>query len=237
MNIEVKKLTGVELLRKANSFTTGHESKMSLKSAYRAGHTTIRTQIFLVECYGVPQYVAYHLRTHFSLHMMAPEEYGWMKSKRTDKGGKDFRSICEDIAERVETVHVDELISQYNDEIGHDVALREDIGREIRELPSQFDRYAPTDFCFLISAEGLMTLARTRLCYKAVSKETREVVTAICELIEECDPDLYPHLVPPCVAKSVCSESSCCGYIKTEAFNKARSEYELLFPPKNLPNR
>lgn len=229
MNVKITKLTGVDLLRKANSFTSGKESKQSLKSAYRCGHTTIRTQIFFVECYGIPQYVAYHLRTHFSLYAMAPQEYGWMKSKRTDKGGLDFVDECRRLDDRLNEVLacVDNGIMPNREDII-------DIQREVLNLTDKYDRMAPTDFGFLISAEGLMTMAEKRLCIGAVSKETREVVEAICQLVEECDPDLYPHLRKPCVLYQRCREAKCCGYIHTEQYRNEVEEYNSLFPNSNL---
>ena len=56
--VQVQKMTDENLLHTANMFTSGKESKQSLKSAYRAMHTTIRTQIFWVGLYDIPQYVS-----------------------------------------------------------------------------------------------------------------------------------------------------------------------------------
>ena len=207
--IEVAKLTDERLLHIANGFTSGKESKQSLKSAYRFGHSTIRTQIFLVKLYDIPQYVGYHFRTHFSLYPMAPEEYGWMRSKRIDKGGGDFREVCAELAEN--------LYDGPDDPVSI-----------IQSLPDNFDRYAPTNFAFLVSAEGLMNMASKRLCIGAVSKETREVMEDICHKVKDIDPDLYPHLVKPCIATGICRER-CCGFIKSELFRKLRNEYKRLF--------
>ena len=49
IEVKAKKLTDVELLRRANSFTTRKESEMTLKKAYKLGHSPIRTQMFWVE--------------------------------------------------------------------------------------------------------------------------------------------------------------------------------------------
>lgn len=208
--VEIEKLTDERLLHIANRFTSGKESKQSLKSAYRFGHSTIRTQIFLVRLYDIPQYVAYHFRTHFSLYPMAPEEYGWMRSKRVDKGGGDFRDVCAELAEN--------LYDSPDDPVSI-----------IQSLPDNFDRYAPTDFAFLVSAEGLMNMASKRLCVGAVSKETREVMEDICYKVKDVDPDLYPHLVKPCIATGICREPKQCGFIKSDLFRKLRNEYKLLF--------
>ncbi|MBD5381990.1 hypothetical protein [Clavibacter sp.] len=208
--VEIEKITDERLLHVANGFTSGKESQQSLLSAYRFGHSTIRTQIFLVKLYNIPQYVAYHFRTHFSLYPMAPEEYGWMKSKRVDKGGGDFRDVCAELAEN--------LYDGSDDPVSI-----------IQSLPDNFDRYAPTDFAFLVSAEGLMNMASKRLCVGAVSKETREVMEDICHKVKDVDPDLYPHLVKPCVMTGICREPKSCGFNKSELFRKLRTQYKLLF--------
>lgn len=217
--IEVEKMTDERLLHIANGFTSGKESKQSLKSVYRFGHSTIRTQIFLVRLYDIPQYVAYHFRTHFSLYPMAPEEYGWMKSKRVDRGGGDFRDEIGSI--------VNQIAGPYDAE-AFDIERISDGLERLMTLPDKYDRYAPTDFAFLVSAEGLMNMASKRLCVGAVSKETREVMEDICHKVKDVDPDLYPHLVKPCVATGICRER-CCGFIKSELFRKLRIEYKKLF--------
>ena len=92
MNVTVTKLTDVELLRKANSFTTGHESHMTLAKAYAYQHSPIRTQLFWIECREIPLFVASQLvRSHVGVQF-------FQQSKRTDRGGCDFRKECEDLA-------------------------------------------------------------------------------------------------------------------------------------------
>lgn len=226
--IEVEKLTDERLLHIANGFTSGKESRQSLKSAYKALHTTIRTQIFLVKLYNIPQYVAYHFRTHFSLTPMAPEEYGWMRSKRTDKGGLDFRTECYDFGQRLDIVaeNINKGISEKDaDEL---TEVLNEMENEIKSFPDKFERYAPTNFAFTISAEGLMNMSAKRLCVGSVSKETREVMEDICEEVKKVDPDLYPYLVKPCIATGVCREK-CCGFIRSELFTKSRNNYKRLF--------
>lgn len=177
MNITVKKLTDVELLRKANSFTTGRDSHMSLAKAYAYQHSPIRTQLFWIECREIPLFVASQLvRQHVGVQF-------FQKSHRPDRN------------------------------------------------PDAKDegRMTPTDLAFICNAEALMNMAHKRLCGKA-SKETREVVQAICELVEEQDPDLYKHLVPQCVYRGgICPEPKSCGYNKTGLFNKILTEYKKLF--------
>lgn len=227
MKIEMRKMTDVGFLREMNEFTSGKQSKQSLTSAYKHKHSTIRTQIFVVKCYDIPQYVAYHLRTHFSLYMVAPSEYGWMRSKRTDKGGLDFQKYCSGVM--VDLSEADMCISRgEKNEAQHYIDLAYNA---VDDMPQKFDRMAPTNFAFMISAEGLMTLAETRLCIGAVSKETRETVEAICQLVEECDPDLYPHLKKPCVLHGICREGGC-GYMTTDKYRVERKLYKSMFKPK-----
>lgn len=222
MNIKVTKLTNVDLLRKANSFTTGKESGMSLKTAYRTLHSPARTQLFTIEFEGIPLFVASQL-----VRSKVGVEW-WQRSKRTDRGGEDFRVECHDFGQRLDIVaeNVNEGLSEADAD-----SLRQTLGEmesEVKQWPSRFDRYAPTDLMCLINAEAIINMSRKRLCTKA-SKETREIWQKVCELIEECDPDLYPHLVKPCVATGVCRECKSCGYIKTMAFSREREEYKSLF--------
>lgn len=218
MKISVKKLTNIDLLRKANEFTSGHESKMSLATAYRLGHSPIRTQIFWIECREIPLFVASQLvRQHVGVQY-------FQRSKRTDRGGADFRDVCEGIATDAGVIFPTENYS-FAEEYEH----RTTTADSIRLLPRDFDRYAPTDLAFVINAEALMNMAHKRLCGKA-SKETCEVVQTICELVEEQDSGLYQHLVPQCVYRGgICPESKCCGYIHSEAGMARLRFYKALF--------
>lgn len=222
MNITVKKLTDVGLLRKANSFTTGRESKMTLAQAYRAGHSPIRTQLFWVECTDIPLFVASQLvRSHVGVQF-------FQRSKRTDRGGEDFRIECYDFGQRLDIIaeNVDEGLSEKKaDELTQTLGEMEN---EVKAWSSHFDRYAPTDLAFIANAEALINMAHKRLCVKA-SPETREIFGQICELVEEQDPDLYKHLVPQCVYRGgICPEPKSCGYNKTGLFNKILTEYRKL---------
>lgn len=205
MKVEITKLTDVKLLQRANSFTTGRDSHMTLAQAYRAGHSPIRTQLFWVECTDIPLFVASQLvRSHVGVQF-------FQRSKRTDRGGENFAAVCCNIAERAEKVIVDKLDYQFDGE--HDVAYRSDIGREIRQLPERFDRYAPTDIAFVINAEALINMAHKRLCEKA-SRETRDLMTQIALQVAIVDPELVEHLVPQCVFRGgICSEPKTCGWI------------------------
>lgn len=220
MNIKVRKLTGVELLREANSFTTNKESKMSLQTAYRLKHSPIRTQIFWIEMRDIPLFVASQLvRSHVGIQC-------FQLSKRADRGGEDFRKACEEIASMAGTIFPTDGYS-FEEEYQH----RATTADSIRLLPRQFDRYAPTDIAMLINAEAIMNMSAKRLCAKA-SKETREIWQKTLELIEEVDPDLVKFCKKPCVLSGVCRESKSCGYMASESYLTERRLYKNLFKPK-----
>lgn len=220
MNIKVRKLTGVELLREANSFTTNKESKMSLLTAYRLKHSPIRTQIFWIEMRDIPLFVASQLvRSHVGIQC-------FQLSKRTDRGGEDFRETCEEIAGMAGTILPADVYS-FEEEYQH----RATTADSIRLLSRQFDRYAPTDLAMLINAEAIMNMSAKRLCAKA-SKETREIWQKTLELIEEVDPDLVKFCKKPCVLSGVCRESKSCGYMASESYLTERRLYKNLFKPK-----
>lgn len=212
MNIEVTKLTDVELLRKANSFTTGHESHMTLAKAYAYQHSPIRTQLFWVEATDIPLFVASQLvRSHVGVSF-------FQRSKRTDRGGEDFNELC--------TLEADHLDFAWNHE---DWSAVNEVRDVIRKLPDRFDRYAPTDLAFIVNAEAIINMSHKRLCAKA-SAETREVWQAVVSKISDIDPDLAKHCVPQCMYRGgICPEPKGCGYNKTGLFNKQLTEYKKLF--------
>lgn len=212
MNIKVEKLTDASLLRRANAFTTGHNSKMTLAKAYCYQHSPIRTQLFWCEYYSIPLFVASHLVRHnvgvqfFQL------------SKRPDRGGEDFRRVCEDLAN-------DLLIdgaSNFADDFLNDVSI-------VRELPKRFDRYAPVDLAFIANAEALMNMSHKRLCFKA-SAETRATMLAIRAEVEKVDPDLAMHMVSQCIFRGgICGEPKSCGWIKGKEAAHVLTSYLKLF--------
>lgn len=207
--ISVEKLTDVKLLRRANSFTTGRNSRMALATAYKHQHSPIRTQIFWVECGDIPLFVASHLVRHnvgvqfFQL------------SKRTDRGSEDFRAVCDNLA--------NSIIFE-NTEDG-----AQDLANKVRELSIKFDRYTPVNLAFIVNAEALMNMSHKRLCMKA-SAETRIIMSEICEKVGEVDAALLPHLVPQCVYRGgICSEPISCRWINSDAGIEVLNEYKTLF--------
>jgi hypothetical protein len=203
MEITVKKLTDLDLLRRANEFTTGHESKMSLERAYFYGHSPIRTQIFWVEMKDIPLFVASQLvRQHVGVQF-------FQRSKRVDRGGEDFAYVCNEIASDV---------AKYWGNQGPDMMLS--LQHQIYQLPNIFDRYAPTDLACIINAEALINMAHKRLCFKA-SAETRQVVQMIRNQISAVDPALARLMQPPCVAHGgICYEPNSCGFNTSDTCSK-----------------
>ena len=83
------------------------------------------------------------------------------------------------------------------------------------DLQSEYDRnYAPQDqpikMFWDMNAEELMNIANKRLCGKA-SKETREIVQKMCDLVLDCMPEFNGLLVPMCQYNGgVCHEMKSC---------------------------
>lgn len=211
MEISVKKLTDLDLLHRANEFTTGHESKMSLARAYFYGHSPIRTQIFWVEMKDIPLFVASQLvRQHVGVQF-------FQRSKRVDRGCEDFAEVCNDLSRDIAKI--------WEEQDAESLAGYQSI---ITNLPNRFDRYAPTDLACIINAEALINMAHKRLCSKA-SKETREVVETLRDKIAEVDPALAQMMVRPCVANGlICREPKSCGFNNTELCFTAVGLYKSL---------
>lgn len=217
MNIKVKKLTDADLLRKANSFTTGKDSKMGLPTAYKTGHSPTRTQQFWVEMTEIPLFVASQLvRSHVGVQC-------FQRSKRTDRGAADFREVCNDLSTRIANLsHVGSEVAE---------AVIEGLASEVRKLAEEYDRYAPTDLAFIINAEAIINMSSKRLCSKA-SKETREIWRQTLDLLEEIDPDLVQMCKRPCVWYGFCREQKSCGYMASDAYKAERKAFKELFKPK-----
>lgn len=221
MNIKVRKITGVELLREANSFTSGHESKMSLATAYRMRHTTIRTQIFVIEMRGIPLFVG----SQFVRHHVGVEK--WMLTKRTDRGAPDFNQVCRDLGFGIRTEFIGKEDSPAKELSGEYCKWAD----AVEALPSQFDRFAPTDLLMIVNAEEIMNISVKRLCSTA-SKEARAIWRQTLDLIEEIDPDLVKFCKKPCVLQGYCRESKPCGYMASDAYIFERKIFKSLFKPK-----
>ena len=81
MRITVEKITDVELMREACSFTIDAPSRAGLRTMYRCEHSPIRTQMFVVRMYDIPTFVSVHLVRH----KIGVEHF--VKSNRDDRPG------------------------------------------------------------------------------------------------------------------------------------------------------
>lgn len=232
MEITVTKLTDVTLLQKANSFTTGKDSAMTLETAYRHQHSPIRTQLFWVECREIPLFVASQLvRSHVGVQY-------FQRSKRADRGGDDFIKALEqqsmltlDACERI-AADGDLLCNGKTPDKEATTQSLKNALAHLRTFPIRFDRYAKTDLAFICNAEALMNIAHKRLCGKA-SHETRRLVEFIKEEVAKVDEALARHMVPQCVYRAgLCSEPQSCKWIYTEDGADALTEYTELFNTK-----
>lgn len=223
MKITAEKYTDIEALHTANSFTTGHESKMSLRKAYSLMHSPIRTQRFYVYMEDIPLFCA-------SQFVRSTQGVQWyQKSKRVDRGGEDFGIECYDFGQRIDIIaeKVDENLSEKEVD-GLTSALNE-MESEVKAWPKRFDRYAPTSLMGDMNAEAIINMSKKRLCAKA-SAETREIWQQVIAEVAKVDPDLALFCVKPCVfSGGICREHKGCGFNKTELFNKQLNEYKKLF--------
>jgi hypothetical protein len=223
MEIKVTKLTDVELMRKAASMTSGKESKISLKRAYKSMHSLCRTQLFYIEFFDIPNFVVGHLVRH--VHAQP-----FVRSKRTDRGGEDFNDICRNLAFRVGTCWITKDMD-FDKGTFIPKALKEceEMAEKIERLPETFDRLAPQSMSLLLSAEELINISRLRLCTCA-SFETRLVWERVRTEVAKVDPDLAPFMVRSCIYRGgICPELKCCGYCDTKLGQTELSNYKELF--------
>jgi hypothetical protein len=223
MEIRVTKLTDVDLLRKANSMTTGNQSKMSLNTCYKTMHSNMRTQLFYIELYDIPAFVCTHLVRH--VHAQP-----FVRSKRTDRGGADFNDLCRNLAFHVSTCWITKDVNPDDPRtIARAIAECDEVSQKIERLPEQFDRLAPQSMSMLLSAEEIINISRVRLCTCA-SHETRDVWARVKDVIATVDPDLAKYMVRSCIFRGgICPELKCCGYNKSEAGQKELAEYREHF--------
>lgn len=178
MGVKVTKITDVNLLREAASFTSGRDCSMSLANAYRNGHSIIRTQLFKVELTDIPLFVASQL-------VRQTQGVNWFqRSKRPDRGGKDFAVACHDASRQLEDVAG--VVGEIPEE--DTMNALDDLSSTVWGWQYQFDRLAPTDLMGVMNAEALMNMAHKRLCSKA-STRTQEIVGGKFAL-------RYPRLTP-----------------------------------------
>lgn len=82
MKIIVTKLTGLDLARLACQYTmhSHAESKMELADLYACEHSPMRTQIFAIAMYDIPNFVS----VHFVRHKIGVEHFA--QTNRLDRG-------------------------------------------------------------------------------------------------------------------------------------------------------
>jgi len=84
VQILAKKLTGIDLMRRACEMTmSGQESKITLDGIYKCEHSPMRTQMFWIEMLDIPTFVS----VHFVRHKIGVEHF--VMSNRDDRGGDE----------------------------------------------------------------------------------------------------------------------------------------------------
>lgn len=224
--ISVQKLTDEELMRKACEMTFLGTSNQSLLSMYKSEHSPTRTQIFWIECKNIPLFVSTHLLRH---HVGSVP---YQLTCRNDRKGGNPGLIkkLDEIKERMNCI-VEEVQSGRSDYA--DLVISE-IQEELTFLQDDSDRYTPVNLGLLINSQSLIDMAKLRLC-KQAHKETIEVFTAIKNEISKNDPELAAMMVKKCVYRNgLCGESRCCGYNRTEEFERELRPYLSLHHKKQI---
>lgn len=216
--IEVTKLTDISLLHKCASFTSGKDCTMSLHKAYANKHSIVRSQIFVVEMTDIPLFCA-------SQFVRSTQGVNWyQRTKRTDRGGADFRKVCKKMSDNAMTAY-NAILQGDKETAQHETLCLSD---DLDDLPDKFDRYAPTSLLGIMNAEAIMNMSAKRLCHCA-SAETREIWELVLYEVLKCDPDLIKFCVKPCVAHGVCRETKSCGFVKSDLYRELRDVYKLNF--------
>lgn len=123
---------------------------------------------------------------------------------------------------------------------------REDINKKIEEITQRIvgifaeegllrDGWRARDYMFqgecntmdmTCNAQAFISISRKRLCKGCPSPETRLAWEIVIDALREVDPILAEKCVPDCVYRGFCTEDDrCCGYAKTQAFEKKLEEY------------
>lgn len=224
MQITVRKITDIGLLREMAEMTTGKTCKMNLFTAYKNLHSLVRTQIFVIKFYGIPTSVMGHLVRHVHAQPYA-------LGKRTDRGGEDFGIECFDFGQRLDILAENVHESMTEEEVQSFVDALNEMETEVKSWPNKYDRNKPVNVGLLVNAEEIINISRQRLCSMA-AKETRMIWQQALDLIEEIDPDLVKFCKRPCVLSGVCRESKPCGYMASNAYRFERETFKNLFTPK-----
>ena len=225
MKIEVRRITDPDLWRECAEMTSGKPCKMSWLDMLKTGHSPIREQRYLIKFYDIPQFVTGHIIRHDKFANV------FVRSKRTDRGGEDFRKRCTDMAELLfqEEEYVTSVMPESDvDDIKNTINC---VVSGLMNLPKQFDRFAPSSFAFDVNAEEIINISKARLCCKA-SQETREIWQQVLNLLEEIDPALVSLCNRPCVWHGFCREKKPCGYMASDNYIAIRKMFVEQFKPK-----
>jgi thymidylate synthase ThyX len=85
---------------------------------------------------------------------------------------------------------------------------------------------SPVDMIWDMNAEEFLTICNKRLCYKA-SRETRDVVYKMTQLVAETNPEFVPFMVPNCFHMNMsCPEFEPCGMYNVRILNWRVDEAE-----------
>lgn len=101
----------------------------------------------------------------------------------------------------------------------HKYGIEHYISSQRNDRQTEYDRNKapqdhPVSYIMDVNAAELMQMARMRLCRQA-SRETREVMRAICDAVVETNPEFEPFFVPKCLARGGCNEFVPCGYYES----------------------
>lgn len=220
--IDVRKLTDVELMREACETTFLGTSKQSLISIYKSEHSPVRTQLFWIKFKRIPLFIATHLIRH---HVGSVP---FQLTCRDDKegGNPGLPQKIDDVKRKLHH------LTSMNPEEQREAISK--IQTELSWLEYNADRYTPVNLSLLINAQSLIDMSKLRLCNMAHS-ETIELFKELKEAIKEQDASLAAMMVRKCVYRAgLCGEPRCCMFNRTPSFKKELGEYLANFNNKQV---
>lgn len=101
----------------------------------------------------------------------------------------------------------------------HKYGIEHYVSSQRNDRQDKYDRTEAPQGAFVthvidVNAQELIQIARMRLC-KQASRETREVMQAICDAVVETNPEFKPFFMPKCLARGGCNEFVPCGYYES----------------------
>ena len=193
-----RKATDDDIRRACEMTIHGRESKVNIRSLYRAEHSPIRCDVYWVELLGVPTASS----VHFVRHKLGVEHF--VGSNRPDRPGGVFDPSDELLA----LAHM--VIEFARSEECTDESLV-----KLRPL-LDLVRNIPLTHGMHINAQALITMARKRLCHQA-DKTTVAWMEAIKEGVLQVKPDLAFYMQKMCDYRmGYCPENKPCGDFKVK---------------------